>query len=87
MLIAAIVLTSATGPICGLASALESVRPRLLDSVRDGGHGAPSFLTQWSARNVWSLTNSLGPIRLELNRIHLDQTVTEVSPDSLVCSP
>jgi hypothetical protein len=40
MLIAAIVLTSATGLICGLAPALESVRPRLLDSVRDGGHGA-----------------------------------------------
>ena len=40
MLIAAIVLTSATGLICGLAPALESVRPRLMDSVRDGGHGA-----------------------------------------------
>lgn len=40
ILVAAIVLTSATGLICGLAPALESVRPRLLDSVRDGGHGA-----------------------------------------------
>lgn len=40
MLIAAIVLTSATGLICGLAPALESIRPHLLDSVRDGGHGS-----------------------------------------------
>ena len=33
------------------------------------------------------VASSLGPIRLELNRIHLDQTVTEVSRDSLACSP
>ncbi len=40
MLIAAIVLTSATGFLCGLAPALESIRPHLIESVRDGGHGA-----------------------------------------------
>ncbi len=40
MLVAAILLTSVTGLICGLAPALESIRPHLLDSVRDGGHGA-----------------------------------------------
>ncbi len=40
MLIAAIILTSATGLICGLAPALEAIRPHLIESVRDGGHGA-----------------------------------------------
>jgi hypothetical protein len=43
--------------------------------VECGNYGiSPSFLKQWSARNVWTLASSLGPIRLELNRIHLDQT-------------
>jgi putative ABC transport system permease protein len=40
MLIAAIALTTATGFLCGLAPALESIRPHLIESVRDGGHGA-----------------------------------------------
>ncbi len=40
MLAATILLTSVTGFICGIAPALESIRPHFLESVRDGGHGA-----------------------------------------------
>jgi putative ABC transport system permease protein len=52
LLIAAIVLTSATGLLCGLAPALVSIRADLLNSVRDGGHGASHGLGQARLRNA-----------------------------------
>jgi putative ABC transport system permease protein len=52
LLIAAIVLTSATGLLCGLAPALVSIRADLLDAVRDGGHGASHGLGQSRLRSA-----------------------------------
>jgi predicted permease len=52
LLIAAIVLTSATGLLCGLAPALVSIRADLLNSVRDGGHGASHGLGQSRLRSA-----------------------------------
>jgi putative ABC transport system permease protein len=40
LLLAAVVLTCVTGLICGLAPAVQSMRGDVLNSLRDGGHGA-----------------------------------------------
>jgi len=40
LFLAAIVLTAATGLICGLAPAVESMRGEVFDSLREGGRGA-----------------------------------------------
>jgi len=40
LLLSAVVLTGATGLICGLAPAVQSMRGDVLDSLRDGGHDA-----------------------------------------------
>jgi putative ABC transport system permease protein len=40
LLLVAIVVTSATGLICGLAPAIASTRGEVLDSLREGGRGA-----------------------------------------------
>jgi predicted permease len=40
LFLAAMVLTAATGLICGLAPAVASMRGDVLDSLREGGHGA-----------------------------------------------
>jgi predicted permease len=48
LLLAAVVLTAATGLLCGLAPAVQSMRGDVLDSLRDGGASAggprPSYL-------------------------------------------
>jgi putative ABC transport system permease protein len=51
LLIAAILLTTATGLICGLAPALASIRGDVLDSLRDGGHGSGYGLGQSRLRS------------------------------------
>ncbi len=40
LLLAAVVLTAATGLLCGLAPAMQSMRADVLDSLRDGGGSA-----------------------------------------------
>ena len=40
LLLAAVVLTAATGLLCGLAPAMQSIRADVLDSLRDGGGSA-----------------------------------------------
>jgi len=40
LLLAAVVFTCVTGLICGLAPAVQSMRGDVLNSLRDGGHGA-----------------------------------------------
>ncbi|HEY6852105.1 MAG TPA: ABC transporter permease [Terracidiphilus sp.] len=40
LLFAAVLLTGATGLLCGLAPAIQSTRGDVLDSLRDGGRGA-----------------------------------------------
>jgi hypothetical protein len=57
------------------------------ERVRNDSRHLAVFPEAMVRSNVWTLASSLGRIRLELNPIHLDQTVTEVSRDSLVCSP
>jgi predicted permease len=48
---AAIVLTAATGLICGLAPAVESMRGEVLDSLREGGRDAGQSIRHSRLRN------------------------------------
>ena len=51
LFLAAIILTAATGLICGLAPAVESMRGEVLDSLREGGRDAGQSIRHSRLRN------------------------------------
>jgi putative ABC transport system permease protein len=51
LLLAAVVLTSTTGLVCGIAPALASIRADAMESLREGGHGASQSLRQSRLRS------------------------------------